>query len=903
VIRPGVRRFLRLAIWRRRLSAGDVDDEIQFHLDQRAAQLVREHGLRPADARAEALRRFGGLDNARLRLMAAARQRETHMRRAELLGTLMQDLTYSLRQLRRSPGFALAAVVTLALGIGANATMFGVIDRLLLRPPAHVSEPGRVSYFSYVRTFDGSTDDQEVFSYPLYRDLQDTRTFEHVAAYSRTSLALGRGADARRVRGIRASANYFAALGVRPVVGRLFLPGDDGNPVAPPIAVLGYGFWRSHFDADRNVVGKSLPLGDARYTVIGVAPEGFVGLGQSAVDLWIPLTAGVRAEEVANWRKGRQAFWLRVIGRLRPGVTPALAQAEASAAILAGDRRAGVSPKWIAERNPRVALVSALPRHARADDPDSKVSLLLGAVSLLVLLLACANVANLLLARGIKRRREIAVRLALGIGRGRLLRLLVLESLVLASLGGAAAVFVAKWGGELVRLVLFAGVEWVDSPVDARVVAYTAVAALATGLLAGLAPALQASNPRLTGALKEGTREGRVHRSGARQALLLVQAALTVVLLVGTGLFVRSLRRIEALPLGMDVDRVLVATLSLSGTSYEAADVAEIFRRFEETARAIPGVQSVAVGTTLPFATAWAEEVSVPGRDSLPLTRAGGPYFNAVTPAFFDAVGTRVRQGRGFSAADRSGRHRVVVVNETLARLWWPGESPLGRCMKIGGDTMPCAEIVGVVENARRFQLIEDESAQFFIPLEHAPAYLQPSALFVRAAGNPNALVGTLRRRLQSAVPNLPYVTVEPFQEQLNPQTRSWRLGATMFGAFGMLALVLAAVGLYGVLAYDVSQRMHEMGVRVALGARSRDVSRLVVGEGLQVVLLGGAIGFGIALVAGRFAAPLLFQTSPREPAVFGVVGVVVLVVALLATLVPAWRAGRVDPVVSLREE
>src|SRR5688572_6501964 len=223
--------------------------------------------------------------------------------------------------------------------------------------------------------------------------------------------------------------------------------------------------------------------------------------------------------------------------------------------------------------------------------------------------------------------------------------------------------------------------------------------------------------------------------------------------------------------------------------------------------------------------------------------------------------------------------------------------------MKIDVDTMPCAEIVGVVENARRFQLIEDESAQFFIPLEHAPAYLQPSALFVRTAGDPNALVGTLRRRLQSAVPNLPYVTVEPFQEQVNPQTRSWRLGATMFGAFGMLALVLAAVGLYGVLAYDVSQRMHEMGVRVALGARSRDVSRLVVGVGLQVVLLGGAIGFGIALLAGRLVAPLLFQTSPREPVVFGAVGVVVLVVGLLATLVPAWRAGRVDPVVALRGE
>ena len=904
MIRPGVRRFFRLAIRRRHLDARDVDEEIRFHIDQRAAQLVREQGLTPAEARAEAVRRFGGLEAARPLLMTAARQRETRMQRAEWLDTLQQDLTYALRQLRRSPGFALAAVVTLALGIGANATMFGVIDRLLLRLPAHVTEPERLMLFSYVRTTaDGSDDDQEALSYPLYRDLLEARTFERVAAYSRTSLAFGRGADARSINAMRVSASYFATLGVRPALGRLFVAEDDGNPIAPPVAVLGYAFWQNHFGGDRNVLGRSLPLGDGRYTVIGVAPEGFVGLGQSAIDLWIPLTAGVTADAYARWLTGRQAFWLRVIGRLRPGVAPAAARADASAAIRAGDRRAGVAPQWIAQRNPRIALVSARPRDARAGDPDAKVSLLLGAVSFLVLLLACANVANLLLARGIRRRREIAVRLALGVGRGRLLRLLVLESLVLASLGGAAAVLVARWGGELVRRVLFAGVEWVDSPVDGRVLAYTALAALATGLLAGLAPALQASSPQLTGALKEGAREGRVHRSRARRALLLVQAALTVVLLVGTGLFVRSLRRIEELPLGMDVERVLIATVSLSGTSYKSAEIAEIYRRLEETARGTPGVRGTALGTTLPFATAWAEEVKVPGRDSLPLTRAGGPYFNAVTPGFFEAVGTRVLRGRGFTAADRAGRHRVVVVNETLARLWWPSESPLGRCMKVGGDTMPCAEVIGVVENTRRFQLIEDESVQFFIPLEHAPDYLQPAVLFMRAAGDPNALIGTLRRRLQMAVPNLPYVRVAPFQEQISPQTRSWRLGATMFGAFGTLALILAAVGLYGVLAYDVSQRMHEMGVRVALGAQSRDVSRLVVWEGLRVVAVGSALGFAITMLAGRFVAPLLFQTSPREPAVFGVVGLVVLVVALVATSVPAWRAGRVDPVVALRAE
>jgi predicted permease len=427
--------------------------------------------------------------------------------------------------------------------------------------------------------------------------------------------------------------------------------------------------------------------------------------------------------------------------------------------------------------------------------------------------------------------------------------------------------------------------------------------ALATGVLAGLAPALQASSSRLTGALKEGAREGRVHRSPARRALLLVQAALTVVLLVGTGLFVQSLRRVEALPLGMDVDRALVVTVSLAGTSYTAAERHEIYRRLEEAARVTPGVRSAAIATALPFSTGWSETVRVPGRDTLPLTHAGGPYFNAVSHEFFDAVGTRVLRGRGFTAADRGGRRRVAVVNETLARLWWPNESPLGKCMKVGGDTMPCAEIVGVVENARRFELVEDESAQFFIPIEHAPAYLDPGVLFVRASRDPAALVGPLRRRLQSAAPNLPYVRVEPFREHVAPQTRAWRLGATMFGAFGMLALVLAAIGLYGVLAYDVGQRTHEMGVRVALGARGQDVSRLIVADGLRVAVVGGAIGFAIALGAGRFVEPLLFRTSPREPAIFGAAGLVVLLAALAATLIPAWRAARVDPVVALRGE
>ncbi len=474
---------------------------------------------------------------------------------------------------------------------------------------------------------------------------------------------------------------------------------------------------------------------------------------------------------------------------------------------------------------------------------------------------------------------------------------------MLAVLASAAAVLVARWGGELVRRVLFASITFVDDPVDGRVLAYTAAAALVTGIITGLVPALQASRPDLNSALKSGVREGQTHQSRTRTALLVTQAALTVVLLVGTGLFVRSLREIQSLSLGMDIDRVLVTDVNTTGTNYSRAETFAMFDRLLAAARSTAGVEAAALGVALPFHSSWAEQVTIPGRDSLPLTSEGGPYFNAVSADFLQTMGMRLVRGRTFTEADRAGAARVALINQTTARLWWPNEDPVGRCMRIGGDTMPCSEVVGVVANSRRQALLEDEGVMYFVPIEQAPAWVESRILFIRTRADPARVAESIRRQLQVAVPNLPYVEAETMSELVSPQMRSWRLGATMFGAFGALALLLAAVGLYGTLAYDVAQRSHEIGVRVALGAGMRRVAGLVVGAGLRVVALGGVIGVAIAGAAGGLVAPLLYQTSPRDPAVYAAVVVLLFGVALLATLLPAWRAMRVDPISALRAE
>ena len=896
---PGIRHRVRLDVLRPPVER-DVDEELAFHFESAVADLERR-GLSPAAARAEAERRFGDVRRYRGELRAIGHGRAADLRRANHLESLMDDLRHALRGLRRNPGFAAAVVLTLALGIGANATMFGLVDRLVLRAPAHVAEPEQLRTIGARVHFGTDTFVSTSTSYPLLRDLRaGVPGLTGVAAFRTAEMSLGRGAEAQPVRAGIVTGDFFDLLGTRPAVGRLLQPSDDARDAGEPAVVLGHGFWERRFGGDPDVVGRTLRIDRGLYTIVGVAPQGFAGLRRSVPDVWLPLVpvhvAAGNVEEIEN--RGWQMF--TAVGRLRPDVAEAAATAQTTATLRAAARheRGGDSTAV-------AVLQSVLPRESLAENADAKVALLLGAVSALVLLIACANVANLLLARALRRRREIAVRLALGVSRGRLVGQLLVESLLLAALGGLAALAVVYWGGTLLRGLLYADAAWEGSPVDGRVLLFTAAATLLTGVLAGLLPAVQASRPSLTSALRQGARDGGGRQSRTRAALLVTQAALSVVLLVGTGLFTRSLVAVGNERLGMDVGDVLVGSMNVRGLGYDAERTDALYRDLAERAGAVPGVASVGVAASLPLQSAYATYFRIPGRDSLPTVEDGGPYVNAVSPDFLTAVGTRVLHGRGFADADRAGSQRVIVINQAMADLFWPEGDALGACVQVNADSVPCATIVGIVENARRQRITEGTSLQYMVPLgQHVP-FMRDRVLFVRPAPGADraAVAAGVRQAMQTTAPDLPFADVYVMADLLDGQMRPWRMGAALFGAFGALALVLAAVGLYGVIAYSVSQRTHELGVRMALGAQQGQVRTLVLRQGVLLAAAGAVVGAALAWALAPRVADLLYETAPRDPAVFATVVLTLLAVAVLATLVPAWRASRVHPAVALRAE
>ncbi len=520
-------------------------------------------------------------------------------------------------------------------------------------------------------------------------------------------------------------------------------------------------------------------------------------------------------------------------------------------------------------------------------------------MSIVVLLIACANVANLLLARALRRKREIALRLALGVTRGRLLSQLMTESLLLAVLGGAVGMVIAHWGGAALRAGLLPQSEAAAGFRDTRTVLYAAAAALVVGLLTGLAPILQATRADLTNDLKAGTREGTYGRSRTRVVLLVLQGALSVILLVGAGLFVRSLGNVRDIRLGYDVEPVMMANLNMRGMQLDSTATIALRRRLLEVATSIPVVENASLQVGVPFWSSWSVGLYVEGIDTV--SRLGSFMVNAVSPSYFDTFGTRLLRGRGIEAGDVDGGPKVIVVSDKMGKVLWPGKDPIGQCIRISADTMPCTQVVGVAEDIKAGSLKPDSNFYYYVPAtQFSP---QSGGLFIRVRGDAKRHLETVRKRLQQEMPGASYVKLTPFSEVMGQQTQSWRLGATMFVAFGVLALVLAAVGLYSVIAYNVTQRQHELGVRMALGARGPDVIRLVVTDGLRVVGVGVAVGLLVALWAGKFVAPLLFSVSPRDPSVFALVATTLIGVAIAASWMPARRASRVDPNVVLRSD
>jgi predicted permease len=821
---------------------------------------------------------------------------------------LVQDLRYAVRGLRQKPGFAIAVVATFGLGIGANAAMFGIVDRLLFRAPALMRDPATAHRVYLYRTFRGEERPGGVGQYARYADLARwTTSFSVVAGYSARPLAVGVGDAAREMQIAVVSAAFFRFFDASPIVGRFFTEAEDRPPEGSPVVVLSHAMWQARYGGRRDVIDSTVQIGPTVYTIIGVAAEGFVGLWPDRPPAaFIPITSyaagtGFRPT-TATWWETYSWGWMNMIVRRKPGVSVAAANADLTNAFhrsyeaqLVEQPR--VTP--IAIARPHAALGSILFDRGPQASNVSKVATWVGGMSVVVLLIAAANVANLLLARALRRRREIALRLALGVTRGRLLSQLLTESVLLAALGGVVGMVIAHWGGAALRAGLLEQSEAAAGFRDPRTLLFAAGAAVLVGLLTGLAPVLQARRADLTGDLKAGNREGTYTRSRARGALLVVQGALSVTLLVGAGLFVRSLRNVQGIRLGYDVDPVLLVNLTMRGVKLDSAPTVALRHKLLEAARTIPGVENASLQTSVPFWSTWSVGLYVEGIDTV--SRLGQFNLNGVSPEHFATVGTRVLRGRGITDQDRAGAPRAMVVSRNMGNVLWPGRDPIGQCIRLNADTMPCTYVVGIAENIRAQSLSADSGYYYYVPA----AQFNPTSggLFVRTRGDGRAHVESVRRRLQREMPGASYITITPFRQIMGQQTRSWQLGATMFVAFGALALALAAIGLYSVMAYNVTQRTHELGVRVALGARGGDVIRLVVGGGLRVAGVGVAFGALVAFWAGKWVQPLLFSVSARDPAIFAGVAAVLILVAMAASWVPALRASRVDPNVALRAD
>jgi len=831
--------------------------------------------------------------------------------RAPRWDAFTQDVRYAIRGLRNRPGFALAVVLTLALGIGANAAMFSVVDRLLFRPPPLLKDPALVHRVYLVRKSRAGVLAGNSTQYARYRDLTNwTHSFARTAEFTGRKLAIGVGDEAREMQVGVVSASFFGFFDAPPALGRYFTTTEDTTPTGAPVAVLGYGYWQTAYGGRRDALGRTMQVGATVYTIVGVAARGFAGLWPAEPPaVYIPITA-FGAELAAGTRLGGETWWTTyhwtwasMIAERKPGVSLAAANADLTAAYIrsyeaqgAIDR--GMTPAKIAQ--PHALAASVLWERGPNESSEAKVATWVAGVALIVWLIACANVANLLLARALRRRREIAVRIALGVSRARLLSQLLTERLLLGVLGGAAGVLIAQFGGQVLRAELLPRTAAAGVLTDTRTLLFAGIAALVAGFLTGLAPVVQARRADLTGDLKTGAREGGVARSRLRVALLVAQGALSVVLLVGADLFVRSLRNVQTIPLGYDVDPVLIVDLQMRGVHLDSAAGVTLRNRLLEEARTIPGVAHASRRVTVPFWSTWNLGLYVSGIDST--ERLGEFDLNAVTPDYFATMGTRILRGRGLGEGDIAGAPRAMVVGEAMARALWPGRDALGQCVRVGSDTVPCTTVVGVAENIKA-QRLGSDAGYFYYYLSSAQFSPDRGGLFVRTAGPAAAARETVRRKFQPLMPGAAYVTVTPLTDVLGSQTQSWRLGATMFTVFGGLALVLAAIGLYSVIAYNVVQRTQEMGVRIALGAGMRDVARLVVSEGMKLALVGVALGGAVALVVSRWVKPLLFDVSPRDPAVFAGVAVMLLAVAALASFVPARRAARVDPMQALRTE
>jgi predicted permease len=885
------------AIFRHDKIDRELDDEIRSHLAMEVEENL-ENGMQLEEAQHAANRAFGNVG------LAKDDSRSAWIYR--WMDDLAKDVRFGIRMLLKNRGFSAIAVLSLALGFGLNTTIFTVVNAVLLNPL-----PVRdVSRLVQLDTVDSKTKVTQAnvakmgMSFPNFQDYRrQNEVFTDLAAWQALPLTWSGGAEPKQVQSYLVSANYFDVLGLTPAAGRFFLPDEDTKPNSNTVVVISYALWANKFGADPAAVGRSMTLNATPFTIIGVAPRSFKGTVSLANTEQVWITTSMKDQVLAGFFaqffNDRRFLTMTLFGRLKPGIS--MSQAEASLKTIAS-RLETEYPKDNSGRS--VALTSLAETAVGANNHDQFTlagAMMLGAVGL-VLLIACANLANLLLAQAARREKEMTVRAALGAGRSRLLRQLLTESTLLSLAGAIVGLIIAYWGRGILWSYRPSFIQQndVSLALDSHVLLFTLGIALLTGALFGAVPAIKASDPDLADTLKAGGRGNSVgwRANPVRSLLVVFETALAMVALIGAGLFIRSQQNAQRIDPGFESERLFMMAFDLGALHYTEGRAQQFYRSAVEAAATAPGVQSATIASNFPVGGGLERTIFPEGQDEASGYRGTLTTLDSVTPTYFEALRIPVLRGRTFTDADRADTLPVVVANEAMAKHFWPGEEAVGKRFHFFGETQ-LREIVGVVKNTIVGAIGEDPQPMVYLPITQN--FSPFVTLQVRTTGKPESVISTVRGSVQSLDSSLAITNVQTIHEIMDQGLWAPRMAAALLTLFGSLALVLAAVGVYGVLSYSVNQQRHEIGIRRALGAQAGDVLRLIAGQGLRLAIAGLGLGLLLALGFTRLLGSLLYSVSATDPWTFLSVTAVLTLVAIVACYVPAHRATSVDPLIALR--
>ena len=888
------------SLFRREQADQELDEELRDHVEQKAAEYAAK-GMTPQEARRMALLEMGGIEKHKEECREA--------RRVTWLQDLLQDLRFGLRMLRKSPGFTAVAVLTLALGIGANTAIFSIVDSLLLRP-LPVKDPGQLTVLAFQQ---GNGPLLTPFSIADYRDIraQTTNAFSDMLGYQVGLDGLSINGEAERVLTNYVAGNYFSMLGLKPYLGRLILPSEGQTPGADPVIVLSYSYWENRFSGDRSIIGKKVLINGQSSTVVGVAPPGFDGVWLypfASVQVYLPLAmvGTYKAGWPSDFMVNRVLQNLEVMAALKPGVS--LGQANAALAVVA-HRLSAQYPK-----TDKSLQLSVYPERLSRPTPAAsgviiKAAGLFFALVALVLLLACVNITNILLVRGTIRAREMAIRTALGAGRSRLLRQLLTESVLLAFLGGLLGMFLGLLGSRAIASIpLHESIPFhMEFGFDWRIFFYAFAAALLTGVFVGLVPALRVSRTHITVALHESGRSIAAGKNRLRNSLVIVQVAGSLMLLIIAALFTQSLVNVQHSDLGFDPHHVVDFTMDPSELGYTESQGLGFYNSLLDRVRALPGAQSAAYNSSVPMNNQYGQDnLKIPGYQNPPGQPPPLVFYSVVSAGYFDTMRIPILQGRSFTDADTKGAAYVAIVNETFAKRFWPNQNPIGQHFaKVSGVANPLYQVVGVAKDSHLWSLTGPIDPCFYLPLAQDYAIAHIQTLQVRTSATPDVMIRDVQDEIRALAPALAVFNVETMMQSLDDLDgfMVFKIAAGFAAILGLLGLILAIVGVYGVISYSVSQRTHEIGIRVALGAQRSRILRLILSQGILIVGAGLLAGCAGAFLSARLIANFLVNVSFADPLTYFGVAAVLALIALLACYIPARRAMRVDPMVALRYE